>query len=78
MPSPSLTLRLLGGASFTLPDDSPRQLRQSYSSTGAAGVPYCNAQLRAFQRAASSAGRRRGGAKVVALSVDDETDHGRR
>ena len=33
--------------------------------------PYCNAQLRAFQRAASSLADV--GAKVVALSVDDES-----
>lgn len=36
--------------------------------------PYCNAQLRAFQRA--TAGLAEVGAKVVALSVDDEATTG--
>jgi peroxiredoxin len=66
---PSLTLSQVGGGSLTLPD----------ALAGGFGVvlfyrgswcPYCNAQLRAFQRAADSLAEV--GAKVVALSVDDE------
>jgi peroxiredoxin len=66
---PSLTLRQPGGGSFTIPDD----FKDSYAVVlfyRGSWCPYCNAQLRAFQRAASSlAGV---GAKVVAVSVDDE------
>jgi peroxiredoxin len=66
---PALTLALPGGHSLALPD----------ALAGGFGVvlfyrgswcPYCNAQLRAFQRASESLTEV--GAKVIALSVDDE------
>jgi peroxiredoxin len=66
---PPLSLPQVGGGSLTLPD----------ALAGGFGVilfyrgswcPYCNAQLRAFQRAADSLADV--GVKVVALSVDDE------
>ena len=66
---PALTVALPGGDSLALPD----------ALAGGFGVvlfyrgswcPYCNAQLRAFQRASESLAEV--GAKVIALSVDDE------
>ena len=66
---PTLTVQPVGGAAFDLPD----------ALAGAYGVvlfyrgswcPYCNAQLRAFQRMKGSLTEL--GIKVVALSVDDE------
>jgi peroxiredoxin len=66
---PTLTVQPVGKAAFDLPD----------ALAGAYGVvlfyrgswcPYCNAQLRAFQRMESSLTEL--GIKVVALSVDDE------
>ena len=68
-PVPALTLTLPGGCIIAL----------SHALDGGFGVvlfhrgswcPYCNAQLRAFQRAADSLAEI--GARVVALSVDDE------
>lgn len=66
---PALSVDLPGGGTLDLPD----------ALTGHYGVvlfyrgswcPYCNAQLRAFQRAADSLGDV--DTRVVALSVDDE------
>ena len=66
---PALPLTPPGGGTLALPD----------ALAGGFGVvlfyrgswcPYCNAQLRAFQRAAGSLAEV--GANVVALSVDDE------
>ena len=66
---PALSVDLPGGTTLQLPD----------ALTGHYGVvlfyrgswcPYCNAQLRAFQRAADSLADV--DARVVALSVDDE------
>ena len=66
---PALSLKLPGGESLALPG----------ALAGGFGVvlfyrgswcPYCNAQLRVFQRATSSLAEI--GARVVALSVDDE------
>jgi peroxiredoxin len=66
---PALLLSLPGGDALAVPD----------ALAGGFGVilfyrgswcPYCNAQLRAFQRAADSLAEI--GARVVALSVDDE------
>jgi len=66
---PTLKVPLPGGETLSLPD----------ALTGDFGVvlfyrgtwcPYCNAQLRAFQRASDSLAEV--GARVVALSVDDE------
>jgi peroxiredoxin len=66
---PALLLSLPGGDTLAVPD----------ALAGGFGVilfyrgswcPYCNAQLRAFQRAGDSLAEI--GARVVALSVDDE------
>src|ERR1700727_560395 len=66
---PALLLSLPGGDTFAVPE----------ALAGGYGVvlfyrgswcPYCNAQLRAFQRAAD--GLAEADARVVALSVDDE------
>jgi peroxiredoxin len=66
---PTLTVALPGGDTLSLPD----------ALAGGFGVvlfyrgswcPYCNAQLRAFQRKSESLAEV--GAKLVALSVDDE------
>jgi peroxiredoxin len=66
---PTLSVPLPGGGTLSLPD----------ALAGGFGVvlfyrgswcPYCNAQLRAFQRASDTLAQV--GAKVVALSVDDE------
>jgi peroxiredoxin len=66
---PALPLLLPGDSTLALPD----------ALAGGFGVvlfyrgswcPYCNAQLRAFQRAADSLAQI--GTKVIALSVDDE------
>jgi peroxiredoxin len=68
-PFPSLEVPAVGGGTILLPDDL----------TGSYGVviiyrgswcPYCNAQLAAFSRAHDALSEL--GAKVVALSVDDE------
>lgn len=66
---PTLTLHEPGGASFTVPGD----FKDGYGVVllyRGSWCPYCNAQLRAFQRAAGSLAEV--GARVVALSVDDE------
>ncbi len=66
---PSLTMAVAGGDPLTVPS----------ALVGSFGVvlfyrgswcPYCNAQLRAFQRA--SDGLAEVGTRVVALSIDDE------
>jgi peroxiredoxin len=66
---PALTLAQPGGESFTIPDvfDAGFGVVLFYRGSW---CPYCNAQLRAFQRAGDSLAEV--GAKVVALSVDDE------
>ena len=66
---PALTLRHPGGASFTVPGDFEGGYGVVLLYRGS-WCPYCNAQLRAFQRATGSLAEV--GAKVVALSVDDE------
>jgi peroxiredoxin len=66
---PTLTLHQPGGAPFTVPGD----FKDGYGVVllyRGSWCPYCNAQLRAFQRAADSLAEV--GARVVALSVDDE------
>ncbi|HLX78455.1 MAG TPA: peroxiredoxin family protein [Acidimicrobiales bacterium] len=67
---PSLSLAQVGGGSFTLPDVLEGRYGIVLFYRGS-WCPYCNAQLRAFQRAADSLAEV--GAAVVALSVDDET-----
>lgn len=68
-PFPALTLSRSGGGSFTVPEVLEGGFGVVLFYRGS-WCPYCNAQLRAFERATDSlAGV---GVKVVALSVDDE------
>src|ERR1700757_1980696 len=66
---PMLTMRLAGGGTFELPGDLAGSFGVVLFYRGA-WCPYCNAQLRAFQRASESLADV--GAFVVAQSVDDE------
>jgi peroxiredoxin len=66
---PTLTVTLAGGGTLVLPDDLAGGFGVVLLYRGA-WCPYCNAQLRAFQRASDSLADV--GAFVVALSVDDE------
>ena len=68
-PFPALTLNLPGGEPLALPDAFAGQMGVVLFFRGA-WCPYCNAQLRAFQRASDSLAE--AGAAVAALSVDDE------
>jgi peroxiredoxin len=67
---PALSLTLSGGGALALPDALAGEFGVVLFYRGA-WCPYCNSQLRAFQRAAGSLAE--AGARVVALSVDDET-----
>jgi peroxiredoxin len=66
---PDLTLTLPGGGTLALPDALAGSFGVVLFYRGS-WCPYCNAQLRAFQRAAEKLAEV--GATVVALSVDDE------
>jgi peroxiredoxin len=68
-PFPTLTLTQPGSQTFTIPGgfDGGYGVVLFYRGSW---CPYCNAQLRAFQRAADALAEV--GASVVALSVDDE------
>jgi peroxiredoxin len=66
---PALPLTPPGGATITLPDALAGEFGVVLFYRGS-WCPYCNAQLRAFQRATGKLAE--AGAKVVALSVDDE------
>jgi peroxiredoxin len=67
---PRLTLTVPGGDTVTVPDTFDGGFGVVLFYRGS-WCPYCNAQLRSFQRAKETlAGL---GAGVVALSVDDET-----
>lgn len=66
---PSLTLARAGGGSLHLPDDLAGQFSVVLFYRGS-WCPYCNAQLRAFQRATNDLSEL--GIETVALSVDDE------
>lgn len=66
---PRLTVPKVGGGRITLPDDLAGGFGVVLFYRGS-WCPYCNAQLRAFQRSLDSLGEVE--AKVVALSVDDE------
>ena len=68
-PFPALTLTPPGKPALTLPDAFAGDFGVVLFYRGA-WCPYCNAQLRAFQRASESLGE--AGAGVAALSVDDE------
>ena len=67
---PHLTVTPTDGTTLELPDALEGHFGVVLFYRGA-WCPYCNAQLRAFQRAADSLAEI--GARVVALSVDDET-----
>ncbi|HZE30318.1 MAG TPA: peroxiredoxin family protein [Actinoallomurus sp.] len=66
---PSLTVPRLGGGSLALPDALQGHFGVVLFYRGH-WCPYCNAQLRAFQRSQDKLAEL--DAKVVALSVDDE------
>jgi peroxiredoxin len=66
---PDLTLTLAGGATASLPAALEGHFGVVLFYRGS-WCPYCNAQLRAFQRAQATLEEL--GVKVVALSVDDE------
>ena len=66
---PELTLTVPGGKTVTVPEAFAGQFGVVLFFRGA-WCPYCNAQLGAFQRASATLAD--AGARVVALSVDDE------
>src|SRR5260370_17096396 len=66
---PALSMTLPGGGTVTLPGALAGEFSVILFYRGS-WCPYCNAQLRAFQPAAGSLAET--GARVVALSVDDE------
>ena len=68
-PFPALSITLPGGTILTLPDTFAGDFGVVLFFRGA-WCPYCNAQLRAFQRAGDSLTETE--IKVAALSVDDE------
>jgi peroxiredoxin len=68
-PFPALTLTPPGQPALTLPEAFAGSFGVMLFLRGA-WCPYCNAQLRAFQRASESLAE--AGAKVAALSVDNE------
>ena len=68
-PFPALTLTQPGGHALTVPGAFQSDFGVVLFYRGS-WCPYCNAQLRAFQRAADSLAE--AGASVVATSVDDE------
>src|ERR1700731_2477207 len=69
-PFPRLAISTTDGQALALPDALAGHFGVVLFYRGA-WCPYCNAQLRAFQRAADSLAEV--DARVVALSVDDET-----
>jgi peroxiredoxin len=79
-PFPTVPVSVAGGGALTLPDALAGHFGVVLLFRGA-WCPYCNAQLRAFQRAHDRLAEL--GIRVVALSVDDEAttrklvaDHG--
>lgn len=66
---PELTVSEAGGDAFELPSAFAGSFGVVLFYRGS-WCPYCNAQLRAFQRASENLGHV--GARVVALSVDNE------
>ena len=67
-PFPSLSVGVVGGETVQLPDALAGSFGVVLIYRGS-WCPYCNAQLRAFQRAADRLAE--AGVKVIALSVDD-------
>ena len=68
-PFPRLTIETAGGQPLTIPDAFAGDFAAVLFYRGA-WCPYCNAQLRAFERAGQALGDN--GIRVVALSVDDK------
>jgi peroxiredoxin len=68
-PFPRLTMNVLGGGTLTVPDAFAGDFAVVLFYRGA-WCPYCNAQLRAFQRSGRQLAD--AGVRVAALSVDDE------
>jgi peroxiredoxin len=68
---PELTVQLTDGRSLVVPDELSESFGVILFFRGA-WCPYCNTQLRAFQR--KSATLADVGAQIVALSADTETD----
>jgi peroxiredoxin len=66
---PSISLQQSGGGSFTIPDVFGDGFGVVLINRGR-WCPYCNGQLRSFQRATDKLAEV--GAKVVSFSVDDE------
>ena len=66
---PKLTITVPGGQTLTLPDALAGDFGVVLFYRGS-WCPYCNAQLRAFQR--SSGALAEAGIRMIALSVDDE------
>jgi peroxiredoxin len=69
-PFPTLVVSRLGGGTLTIPEVFAGHFGVVLFYRGS-WCPYCNAQLRAFQRATEAFDEI--GAKVVALSIDDES-----
>jgi len=68
---PRLTLTIPGGQRLTVPDAFAGDFASVLFYRGS-WCPYCNAQLRAFQRATDSLAE--AGIRVAALSVDSATE----
>jgi peroxiredoxin len=68
-PFPQLTISTTDGQTLTLPDAFAGDFTVVLFFRGA-WCPYCNAQLRAFERAGQTLGT--AGIKVAAVSVDDK------
>ena len=66
---PKLTVNALGGGKLALPDDFAGHYATVLFNRGS-WCPYCNAQLRAFQRATESFAE--ADIRIAAVSVDDE------
>ena len=70
-PFPRLTIETVGGQSLAIPDAFAGDFCRGAVLPGVpGGASYCNAQLRAFERAYQAL--RDNGIRVVALSVDDK------
>ena len=68
-PFPRLTMNVVGGDTLTIPDAFAGDFGVVLFYRGA-WCPYCNAQLRAFQRSGQALDD--AGIRVAALSVDDK------
>ncbi len=68
-PFPRLTIETVGGQPLTIPDVFAGDFAVVLFNRGS-WCPYCNAQLRAFQRAAQDLADN--GIRVAAFSVDDQ------